>query len=94
MNINTIAYISYVAGMAASRINNGEALKKVCSYVANCCDEESTNARIELDGVDFVQARLALQILISENRKNLFSFNANGLVTNMFNARVALVGAQ
>ncbi|MCX8289091.1 hypothetical protein [Enterobacter pseudoroggenkampii] len=94
MNLVTIKYVSYVAGMAAAKVGNGEALKKVCAYVAECCDEESTNARIETDGVDFVQARLVLQILTSESRKQRFIFNSNGIVTNMYNARVALVGAQ
>ncbi|HEG2205567.1 TPA: hypothetical protein SCS57_002052 [Enterobacter cloacae] len=90
LSIATIKFVSYVAGMAASRVNNGESLKKICAYVSECLDEEVSPVE-DVNGVDFVQARLMLSILTSESLKRRFIYNAEGLVTNMFNARSTLL---
>ena len=92
MNISTIQFVSYVAGMAASRVNNGESLKKICAYVAECLDE-AVSPVDDVENVDFTQARLTLSILTAETLKRRFIYNANGLVANMFNARSVLVDA-
>ncbi|MFQ3395300.1 hypothetical protein P9477_17765 [Enterobacter mori] len=91
MNIQTIKFVSLVAGMAASRINNGESLKKICAYVSECLDEEVSPVE-DVDGVDFVQARLTLSILCNETLKRRFIYNAEGLVKNMYQLRLAFVG--
>lgn len=93
MNINTVAYVSYVAGMAASKVQNGVSLKKVCEWVKECCDEVETPVD-DFENVDFKEACLRLQYLINENRKERMIYNCEGIVKNMFALRVELVPTQ
>lgn len=90
MNIDTINFISKIAGYAKDRMESGKTLKWAKAYVENNMNAETTEY-VHVEGVDFVQVKLALQYLVNETRKERFAYNCSGIVDNMSAAREAAV---